>query len=121
MKLMTSGSSLATGVFKWATNTGWWTGMIGLSVRRLFYTDPRMPVSGSYWMTYQVNEDGVYALGESHKDHVITLFFMPWDGKEWREIFTTEDLSGYLKEGWFSGELKVQSFAVRPGWNGGAQ
>ena len=90
-------------------------------VRRLFYTDPRMPVSGSNWMTYQVNEDGVYALGESHKDHVITLFFMPWDGKEWREIFTTEDLSGYLKEGWFSGELKVQSFAVRPGWNGGAQ
>ena len=90
-------------------------------VRRLFYTDPRMPVSGSYWMTYQVNEDGVYALGESHKDHVITLFFMPWDGKEWREIFTTEDLSGYLKEGWFSGELKVQSFALRPGWDGGAQ
>lgn len=89
--------------------------------RRLFYTNPRMPVSGSYWMTYQVDKDGVYALGESHKDHVITLFFMPWDGKEWREIFTTENLAGYLKEGWFSGELKVQSFAVRPGWNGGAQ
>ena len=89
--------------------------------RRLFYTEPRMPVSGGYWMTYQVDKDGVYALGESHKDHVITLFFMPWDGKKWREIFTTEDLSGYLKEGWFSHELKVQSFAVRPGWNGGAQ
>ena len=89
--------------------------------RRLFYTNPRMPVSGSYWMTYQVDKDGVYALGESHKDHVITLFFMPWDGKEWREIFTTDKLAGYLKEGWFSGELKVQSFAVRPGWNGGAQ
>ena len=89
--------------------------------RRLFYTEPRMPVSGGYWMTYQVDKDGVYALGESHKDHVITLFFMPWDGKKWREIFTTEDLSGYLKEGWFSHELKVQSFAVRPGWNGGSQ
>ena len=89
--------------------------------RRLFYTNPRMPVSGSYWMTYQVDKDGVYALGESHKDHVITLFFMPWDGKEWREIFTTDKLAGYLKEGWFSGELKVQSFAVRPGWDGGAQ
>lgn len=89
--------------------------------RRLFYTNPRMPVSGSYWMTYQVDKDGVYALGESHKDHVISLFFMPWDGKEWREIFTTDKLAGYLKEGWFSGELKVQSFAVRPGWNGGAQ
>ena len=89
--------------------------------RRLFYTNPRMPVSGSYWMTYQVDKDGVYALGESHKDHVITLFFMPWDGKEWREIFTTDKLAGYLKEGWFLGELKVQSFAVRPGWNGGAQ
>ena len=89
--------------------------------RRLFYTNPRMPVSGSYWMTYQVDKDGVYALGESHKDHVISLFFMPWDGKEWREISTTENLAGYLKEGWFSGELKVQSFAVRPGWNGGAQ
>ena len=89
--------------------------------RRLFYTNPRMSVSGSYWMTYQVDKDGVYALGESHKDHVITLFFMPWDSKEWREIFTTDKLEGYLKEGWFSGELKVQSFAVRPGWNGGAQ
>ena len=89
--------------------------------RRLFYTEPRMPVSGSYWMTYQVDKGGVYALGESHEDHVITLFFMPWDGKEWREIFTTDKLAGYLKEGWFSGELKVQSFAVRPGWNGGAQ
>ena len=89
--------------------------------RRLFYTNPRMPVSGSYWMTYQVDKDGVYELGESHTDHVITLFFMPWDGKEWREIFTTDKLAGYLKEGWFSGELKVQSFAVRPGWDGGAQ
>ena len=89
--------------------------------RRLFYTNPRMPVSGGYWMTYQVDKDGVYALGESHEDHVITLFFMPWDGKEWREIFTTDKLAGYLKEGWFSRELKVQSFAVRPGWNGGAQ
>ena len=89
--------------------------------RRLFYTEPRMPVYDSYWMTYQVDKDGVYALGESHKDHVITLFFMPWDGKEWREIFTTDKLAGYLKEGWFSHELKVQSFAVRPGWNGGAQ
>lgn len=89
--------------------------------RRLFYTNLRMAVSGSYWTTYQVDKDGVYALGESHKDHVITLFFMPWDGKEWREIFTTDKLAGYLKEGWFSGELKVQSFAVRPGWDGGAQ
>ena len=89
--------------------------------RRLFYTEPRMPVYDSYWMTYQVDKDGVYALGESHKDHVVSLFFIPWDGKEWREIFTTENLAGYLKEGWFSGELKVQSFAVRPGWNGGAQ
>lgn len=89
--------------------------------RRLFYTNLRMAVSGSYWTTYQVDKDGVYALGESHKDHVISLFFMPWDGKEWREIFTTDKLAGYLKEGWFSGELKVQSFAVRPGWDGGAQ
>ena len=90
-------------------------------LRRLFDTDPRMPVYDSYWMTYQVDKDGVYALGESHKDHVITLFFIPWDGKEWREIFTTDKLAGYLKEGWFSRELKVQSFAVRPGWNGGAR
>ena len=89
--------------------------------RRLFYTEPRMPVSGGYWMTYQVDKDGVYALGESHEDHVVSLFFRPWDGKEWREIFTTDKLAGYLKEGWFSRELKVQSFAVRPGWNGGAQ
>ncbi len=58
---------------------------------------------------------------EDGDDHVITLFYRPWDGKDWREIFTTENLAGYLKEGWFSSELKVQSFAVRPGWNGGAQ
>ena len=64
------------------------------------------------WAWY-VDEDG--------DDHVITLFYRPWDGKDWREIFTTENLAGYLKEGWFSSELKVQSFAVRPGWNGGAQ
>ena len=89
--------------------------------RRLFYTNPRMPVSKLYWLTYQVDKDGVYALGESYKGHIVSLFFRPWDGKEWREIFTTDKLAGYLKEGWFSGELKVQSFAVRPGWNGGAQ
>lgn len=89
--------------------------------RRLFYTNPRMPVSELYWLTYQVDKDGVYALGESYKGHIVSLFFRPWDGKEWREIFTTDKLAGYLKEGWFSGELKVQSFAVRPGWNGGAQ
>ena len=90
-------------------------------LRRLFYTEPRMPVSDRYWMTYQVDKDGVYALGESYEGHVVSLFFIPWDGKEWREIFTTDKLAGYLKEGWFSGELKVQSFAVRPGWDGGAQ
>ena len=89
--------------------------------RRLFYTNPRMPVSELYWLTYQVDKDGVYALGESYKGHIVSLFFRPWDGKEWREIFTTDKLAGYLKEGWFSGELKVQSFAVRPGWDGGAQ
>ena len=42
--------------------------------RHLFYTNLRMAVSGSYWTTYQVDKDGVYALGESHKDHVISLF-----------------------------------------------
>ena len=90
-------------------------------VRRLFDTEPRMPVYDNYWMTYQVDKDGVYALGESYEGHVVSLFFIPWDGKEWREIFTTDKLAGYLKEGWFSGELKIQSFAVRPGWDGGAQ
>ena len=90
-------------------------------VRRLFYTHPRMTVSDRYWMTYQVDKDGVYALGESYEGHVVSLFFIPWDGKEWREIFTTDKLAGYLKEGWFSGELKIQSFAVRPDWDGGAQ
>ena len=89
--------------------------------RHLFSLDRSTYGPDGYLATFQVTETGVYALGESHEDHVITLFFMPWDGKEWREIFTTDKLSGYLKEGWFSGELKVQSFAVRPGWNGGAQ
>ena len=89
--------------------------------RHLFYMDSSKYAPDGYWMMYQVDKGGVYALEDSREDHVITLYFRPWDGKEWREIFTTENLAGYLKEGWFSGELKIQSFAVRPGWDGGAQ
>ena len=85
-------------------------------LRRLFDTDPRMPVYDSYWMTYQVDKDGVYALGESHKDHVITLFFIPWDGKEWREIFTTDKLAG---PGGGGGRGGAGGRAFRGGFGGG--
>ena len=89
--------------------------------RDLFYMNARKDAPDGYWMTYQMDKEGIYALEESRKDHIVTLFYRPWDGKEWREIFSTDNLAGYLKEGWFSGELKIQSFAVRPGWDGGAQ
>ena len=44
-----------------------------------------------------------------------------WEGGQWRDIFTTGDLAWYLREGVVTGALDIQSFALRPGWDGGAQ
>ena len=89
--------------------------------RYLFSLDtPRYGPDG-YLVTFQVTETGVYALKDRRTDRVVTLSYRPWEGGEWRDIFTTRDLAYYLNEGYISSALDIQSFAVRPGWDGGAQ
>ena len=89
--------------------------------RYLFSIDtPRYGPDG-YLATFQVTETGVYALKDRRTDRVVTLSYRPWEGGEWRDIFTTRDLAYYLNEGYISSALDIQSFALRPGWNGGAQ
>ena len=74
-----------------------------------------------YLATFQVTETGVYALKDRRTDRVVTLSYRPWEGGEWRDIFTTRDLAYYLNEGYISSALDIQSFALRPGWDGGAR
>ena len=74
-----------------------------------------------YLSVFQVTETGVYALKDRREDRVVTLSYRPWEGGEWRDIFTTRDLAYYLKEGVLTPTLDIQSFALRPGWDGGAQ
>lgn len=89
--------------------------------RYLFSLDtPRYGPDG-YLVTFQVTETGVYALKDRRTDRVVTLSYRPWEGGQWRDIFTTRDLAYYLNEGYISSALDIQSFAVRPGWDGGAQ
>lgn len=89
--------------------------------RYLFSLDTPTYGPDGYLATFQVTETGVYALKDRRSDRVVTLSYRPWEGGEWRDIFTTRDLAYYLNEGYISGALDIQSFAVRPGWNGGAQ
>lgn len=70
---------------------------------------------------FQVTATGVYALEDRGDDRVVTLFYRPWDGEEQRELFTTSDLGRYLKGTALTGQMDIQSFALRPGWDGGAQ
>ena len=70
---------------------------------------------------FQVSATGVYALEDRGDDRVVTLFYRPWDGEEQRELFTTSDLGRYLKGTALTGQMDIQSFALRPGWDGGAQ
>ena len=86
--------------------------------RHLFSVD--VPTSEFPW-SFQVTETGVYTLKARGVDRVVTLSYRPWEGGEWRDIFTTRDLAYYLNEGYISSALDIQSFALRPGWNGGAQ
>lgn len=86
--------------------------------RHLFSLD--VPWS-EYLSVFQVTETGVYMLQDRREDRVVTLSYRPWEGGEWRDIFTTRDLAYYLKEGVLTPTLDIQSFALRPGWDGGAQ
>lgn len=71
----------------------------------------------------QLNETGIYLLEVNERDYHVTLTYYPWDGGDKREVFTTDALAGYIRtHDFFSGHRRgVQSFAVRPGWDGGAQ
>lgn len=89
--------------------------------RYLFSLDTPTYGPDGYLATFQVTETGVYALKDRRADRVVTLSYRPWEGGEWRDIFTTRDLAYYLNEGYISGALDIQSFALRPGWDGGAQ
>ena len=89
--------------------------------RYLFSLDTPTYGPDGYLATFQVTETGVYALKDRRADRVVTLSYRPWEGGEWRDIFTTHDLAYYLNEGYISSALDIQSFALRPGWDGGAQ
>ena len=89
--------------------------------RYLFSLDTPTYGPDGYLATFQVTETGVYALKDRRSDRVVTLSYRPWEGGEWRDIFTTRDLAYYLNEGYISSALDIQSFALRPGWDGGAQ
>lgn len=89
--------------------------------RYLFSLDTPTYGPDGYLATFQMSESGVYALKDRRADRVVTLSYRPWEGGEWRDIFTTRDLAYYLNEGYISSALDIQSFALRPGWDGGAQ
>ena len=89
--------------------------------RYLFSLDTPTYGPDGYLATFQVTETGVYALKDRRSDRVVTLSYRPWEGGEWRDVFTTRDLAYYLKEGVLTPTLDIQSFALRPGWDGGAQ
>ena len=89
--------------------------------RYLFSLDTPTYGPDGYLATFQVTETGVYALKDRRSDRVVTLSYRPWEGGEWRDIFTTRDLAYFLKKGELTPTADIQSFALRPGWDGGAQ
>ena len=72
---------------------------------------------------FQVSETGVYALEQNDDEDVLTLSYQPWDGGGRRVLLTTGTMSRYLVErNLLMGYMRsVESFALRPGWDGGAQ
>ena len=76
-------------------------------------------------MVYQVSETGVYALEGRREDHNVTLSYRPWNGGAYRDVITMDKLADYVwLEGGFmsSGHWRrIESFSLRPGWDGGAQ
>ena len=74
-------------------------------------------------MVFQVTESGVYFLTDSSREHAVTLSYHPWDGGESRVVLSTGSLEGYLRvrKLFSGGQRAIESFALRPGWDGGAQ
>ena len=72
---------------------------------------------------FQVSETGVYALEQNDDEDVLTLSYQPWDGGGKRVLMTTGTMSRYLVERnlLMGYRRSVESFALRPGWDGGAQ
>ena len=72
---------------------------------------------------FQVSETGVYALEQNDDEDVLTLSYQPWDGGGKRVLLTTGTMSRYLvaRNLLMGYRRSVESFALRPGWNGGAQ
>ena len=72
---------------------------------------------------FQVSETGVYALEQNDDEDVLTLSYQPWDGGGRRVLLTTGTMSRYLVERnlLMGYRRSVESFALRPGWDGGAQ
>ena len=90
---------------------------------RHLFTIPAETVS--HRTLFQVTETGVYVLEDRHREHLVTISYRPWDGGDLREVFTTNKLEKYLRTpgGFLSSghEREIESFALRPGWDGGAQ
>lgn len=74
-------------------------------------------------MVFQVTESGVYFLTDSSREHAVTLSYHPWDGDDSRVVLSTGSLEGYLRvrKLFSGGQRTIESFALRPGWDGGAQ
>ena len=72
---------------------------------------------------FQVSETGVYALEQNDDEDVLTLSYQPWDGGGKRVLLTTGTMSRYLVERHLlmGYRRSIESFALRPGWDGGAQ
>ena len=72
---------------------------------------------------FQVSETGVYALEQNDDEDVLTLSYQPWNGGGKRVLLTTGTMSRYLVERnlLMGYRRSIQSFALRPGWDGGAQ
>ena len=72
---------------------------------------------------FQVSETGVYALEQNDDEDVLTLSYRPWDGGGKRVLLTTGTMSHYLvaRNLLMGYRRSIQSFALRPGWDGGAQ
>ena len=74
-------------------------------------------------MVFQVTESGVYFLTDSSREHAVTLSYHPWDGDDSCVVLSTGSLEGYLRvrKLFSGGQRTIESFALRPGWDGGAQ
>ena len=72
---------------------------------------------------FQVSETGVYVLEQNDDEDVLTLSYQPWDGGGKRVLLTTGTMSRYLvaRNLLMGYRRSIQSFALRPGWDGGAQ